>query len=114
MKAIVSTTTLAILSHLGRAASPSDQAGAHNDDLGTFKNPSARARPRFRYWVPDASVNLTTIAQDVADTGQVGAGGVELLGFYNYGLSRATGVAGTDWTKYGWGTPTWSEPCEMI
>lgn len=43
-------------------------------NLGTFENPSAYARPRFRYWIPDASVNLSTVRQDIADAGKIGAG----------------------------------------
>lgn len=49
-------------------------------DNGTFQNPAVFVRPRFRYWVPDASVDLTTLANDVAGARQAGAGGVEVLG----------------------------------
>ena len=90
-----------------RGLSSNLQTRSSKADLGTFENPSPRARPRFRYWIPDASVNLTTVAQDVADAGRVEAGGVELLGYYNYGLQ--VGWTGTDWTEYGWGTPAWSK-----
>ena len=90
-----------------------DAHGTHNRltsgiNLGSFQNPSARARPRFRYWIPDASVNLSTVQSDIADAGKVGAGGVELLGYYNYGdIESGAGVIPTDWTEYGWGTPKW-------
>lgn len=100
-------------------------------ELGTFQNPSSLSRPRFRYWVPDASVNLSRVQNDIADAGSVGAGqldplichsiahanfpnatgGVELLGYYNYGdIESGAGVIPVDWTVYGWGTPAWSEP----
>lgn len=49
-------------------------------DNGTFQNPAVFVRPRFRYWVPDASVDLPTLANDVAGARQAGAGGVEVLG----------------------------------
>ena len=80
-------------------------------DPGTFLNPSANYRPRFRYWVPDASINLTHLADDIADAASKGAGGVEILGYYLYG---DVGYGGTnsapvqvDWTEYGWGTQAW-------
>ncbi|PYH75426.1 hypothetical protein BO82DRAFT_410522 [Aspergillus uvarum CBS 121591] len=56
------------------------------DDLGSFQDPAPRARPRFRYWLPDAS-----------------AGGVEFLPFYAYGSE----VPGADWVTYGFGTPAY-------
>lgn len=54
-------------------------------DAGTFENPSKNVRPRFRYWIPDASVNLTTVADDIKEIGRIGASGIELLGYYLYG-----------------------------
>ena len=78
-------------------------------DAGTFKTPSANVRPRFRYWVPDASVDSAILAADVKSAGDVGAGGVEVLGYYNYGgTAQGTGnFTPSDWTIYGWGTPAW-------
>lgn len=55
------------------------------DHPGTFQNPSPRARPRFRYWVPYASVELDAIRRDISEAAKIGAGGVELVGYYNYG-----------------------------
>ncbi|KAH8674181.1 secreted protein [Xylariales sp. PMI_506] len=87
----------------------------HTDDQvyakiesGTFAEPGVNFRPRFRYWLPDASANLTRVAQDIADAGAVGAAGVEVLGFYLYGASVGTFVP-VDWATYGWGTPAWKE-----
>ncbi|KAI9668279.1 MAG: hypothetical protein M1821_001099 [Bathelium mastoideum] len=78
-------------------------------DAGTFTNPSKNVRPRFRYWVPDASADLTSLAEDVRQAGVVGAGGVEILGYYLYGgTAQGTGTfAPDDWSVYGWGTPAW-------
>lgn len=56
-------------------------------NYGTFQNPSNYVRPRFRYWVPDASANLSQIGDDIKMAGAVGAGGVELLGYHAYGDS---------------------------
>ncbi|KAI5261087.1 hypothetical protein E4T47_09525 [Aureobasidium subglaciale] len=79
-------------------------------DYGTFETPSSNVRPRFRYWVPDASVNLSQVAEDIKEVKKVGAGGVELLGYYNYGdTTFFTSAIPTDWTKYGWGTQAWRE-----
>lgn len=75
---------------------------------GSFANPSANVRPRFRYWLPDASANLTRVALDIADAKQAGAGGVEVLGYYLYDSSPGN-IVPTDWTTYGWGTPAWIE-----
>ena len=91
------------------AVGTNDQVNA-NINYGSFGNPSAAVRPRFRYWLPDASVNLTQVAADIKDVGKVGAGGVELLGYYNYGDTELfVSTISTDWTKYGWGTPAWRE-----
>ncbi len=79
----------------------------HTDDQvnaviesGTFQNPSSNFRPRFRYWVPDASINLDRVAEDVADVAAAGAGGVEVLGYYLYD-SAPGDLVPTDWTTYG-------------
>lgn len=80
-------------------------------DPGTFLNPSANFRPRFRYWIPDASVNLTHLAKDIADAGSKGAGGVEVLGYYLYGNigygGEQSAPVQVDWTEYSWGTQSW-------
>ncbi|CAK4033904.1 Hypothetical predicted protein [Lecanosticta acicola] len=80
-------------------------------DYGTFENPSAYVRPRFRYWIPDASVDLDVVAQDFAKAKVIGMGGLELLGYYLYGdfpsVVTEAGPVPVDWTKYGWGTEAW-------
>jgi hypothetical protein len=81
-------------------------------DYGTFQDPSAIVRPKFRYWPNDASVNLTQVQDDVREAGRVGAGGIELLGYYFYGdLQLFPGNyyhLESDWTIYGFGSPAWS------
>ena len=54
-------------------------------DAGTFQDPSVNVRPRFRYWIPDSSVNFSTVADDVKEISRIGGGGMELLGYYLYG-----------------------------
>ncbi|KAH8647380.1 hypothetical protein BX600DRAFT_390073 [Xylariales sp. PMI_506] len=69
---------------------------------GSFSNPGIAVRPRFRYWLPDASIDPELLADDIAQIGSRGAGGIELLNYYNYG--GAIGPAATDWNIYGYGT----------
>ena len=75
---------LALQFQLVSAIGTNDQVNA-NIYHGTFSNPSIYVRPRLRYWTPDASVNLTQVTEDVRAARSVGAGGVELLGYYIYG-----------------------------
>lgn len=77
-------------------------------DFGTFKDPSSNARPRYRLWVPDASVDVSRLSQDIVDVATVGGGGVEVLGYYLYD-SAPGDFAPVDWAVYGWGTPAWSK-----
>lgn len=80
-----------------------------NRDLGTFEDPSRYARPKFRYWVPDASVDFSDVANDLESVKRAGAGGMELLGYYYYGGTQFSSqvIVPTDWTVYGWGTEAW-------
>ncbi|KAF9891846.1 hypothetical protein FE257_003331 [Aspergillus nanangensis] len=97
MKSILYFIVLS-LPQLGNAFD--DQTGA-TIDYGTFENPAARIRPRFRYWLPDASVDPDIVQQNIRDAGSIGLGGVEFLPYYNYGET----VSGADWSTYGFGTP---------
>ncbi|OTA58863.1 hypothetical protein K449DRAFT_436352 [Hypoxylon sp. EC38] len=91
------------------AASPpgehTRQVGSNR--LGTFLNPAAVVRPRYRYWLPDASVKPEYVAKDIAELGARGAGGIQFLNYYNYGGS--SGSAATDWNIYGYGTSAYRE-----
>lgn len=84
-----------------------------NVNCGTFQAPSANVRPRFRYWLPDASVSSSQVADDIRDVGRVGAGGIELLGYYLYGnIQMFPGnhcLLQSDWTVNYFGSPAWSE-----
>jgi hypothetical protein len=57
--------------------------------------------------LPDASVPADVVAGDVASIAGVGAGGLEFLPFYLYGLPTGSynGTTPTNWSTYGWGTP---------
>ncbi|KAF2180154.1 hypothetical protein K469DRAFT_753618 [Zopfia rhizophila CBS 207.26] len=75
-----------------------------------FQDPSSEYRAKFRYWMPDASVSSDLIAKDFRDAKAAGAGGLEYLPFYLYGLPTQLPGIGTptDWNKYGFGTPAFS------
>lgn len=72
--------------------------------VGTFEVPSARVRPRFRYWLPDPGVNKTLLAEDIEAAGEIGAGGIEFLPFYGYGGVIDTYIPAANWSKNGFGT----------
>lgn len=73
--------------------------------LDNFLHPSSRERPKFRYWLPDASVDAGTVEVDIKAAGDIGAGGVEFLPFYNYGGELGPAPIGVNWSTYGFGTP---------
>lgn len=58
-----------------------DQVNNPNIAYGSFNNPSAYVRPKWRYWIPDASVDPAGVANDVAEAAAQGAGGMELFGY---------------------------------
>lgn len=80
-----------------------------SSEYGTFQSPSNDARLKFRYWLPDASVDINTIQSDIKAAGSIGAGGVEFVPLYNYGASLAPPPKGADWGTYGFGTPAFNE-----
>ncbi|TPR02379.1 hypothetical protein CAN33_0044010 [Aspergillus niger] len=84
------------------------QVAAAASNHGTFASPANDVRLKFRYWLPDASVDTNTVVKDIGEAGAIGAGGVELLGLYNYGGSLAPQPAGADWATYDFGTPAFN------
>ena len=103
---------LTLQSQLPYAVGTNGQVNA-NVEYGTFQAPSANVRPRFRYWLPDASVNSSQVADDIRDAGRVGAGGVELMGYNLYGnvqiIPGNHPLLQSDWTINYFGSPAWSE-----
>lgn len=55
--------------------------------------------------LPDASVPIQSVVDDIGYIASVGAGGLEFLPFYNYGI----GPELTDWSIYGFGTQAFKE-----
>lgn len=105
---------------------------------GDFSNPGNLYRPRFRYWqvlissldlvslvhlltlqhrLPDASVSADIVAKDISSLADIGAGGIEYLPFYFYGLVYAQLIPvpdgpiepPTDWSIYGFGGTAFNE-----
>lgn len=89
-------------------ADTDDQTSAQVN-RGSFSNPAARLRPRFRYWLPDAGVDIQTVQKDIKSAGAIGAGGVEFLPFYNYGGQLSPAPNGSDWSRDGFGTPAFQK-----
>lgn len=90
------------LINLASQASPQSNYGNATDD---FLRPPSQRRPRFRYWLPDASVDAQIVEADIKSAGAIGAGGIELLPFYNYGGELGEPPIGVNWSTYGFGTP---------
>ncbi|KAL2797241.1 hypothetical protein BJX66DRAFT_323443 [Aspergillus keveii] len=74
-----------------------------SSSLHIFGDPPADVRPRFRYWLPDASVNSDVVAADIKHTADIGAGGVELVPFFEYGGTLNPNPP-VDWSTYNFGT----------
>lgn len=51
--------------------------------------------------------------EDIANLSSVGAGGVEFVPFYLYGLPTG-GPPPTDWNIYGYGTPAYTEAFRSV
>ncbi|KAL0931744.1 uncharacterized protein CTRU02_212697 [Colletotrichum truncatum] len=93
--------SLLVFLHVGLTA-----CQATGFDIGTFQQPSIHSRPKFRYWLPDASVDAAQVKADIASAISIGAGGVELVPYYNYGGTFGSAPAGVNWTETGFGTPS--------
>ncbi len=112
----LSTTTFVALAAALAVTLPVAATGTNDQvnaklDYGTFQDPSAIVRPKWRYWLPDASVNQSAVASDIKGAVAGGAGGVEFLGYYLYGGINSYGLGGlaeSNWSIYGWGTSAWS------
>lgn len=89
-----------------------EAARESSHDKASFQDPGPRMRPKFRYWIPDASVEADVLSQDVKRAKDAGMGGLELLGYYLYGGPPENGAgrgtyAPVDWAEYGFGGQKW-------
>ncbi|UPK96040.1 hypothetical protein LCI18_006975 [Fusarium solani-melongenae] len=73
--------------------------------LSGFESPSKDFRPKFRYWLPDASVDVEQVTGDIHALKSIGAGGLEFVPFYNYGFGDPKSPPTNEWDVYGFGTP---------
>ncbi|KAM0138973.1 hypothetical protein ACHAO1_003305 [Botrytis cinerea] len=90
------------------AAHPAtDEHNYYKNNRGTFQNPAKDVRPKFRYWLPDASVDPAGIAADIKEIGSIGAGGIEMCNYFMYG--GQIGEPASDWSTYGFGTPAYNK-----
>ncbi|KAK2751243.1 secreted protein [Colletotrichum kahawae] len=78
---------------------------ARQDRRNDFFDPPAVQRPRFRYWLPDGTIDPEKVKSDIQAAGRIGAGGVEFLPFYNYGGQLGPPPVGVNWSTSGFGTP---------
>jgi hypothetical protein len=85
------------------------QCVAANNSTGTFQNPSSRERARFRYWLPDAGVDQDIVVANIQNAGNIGAGGVEFLPFYDYGNVFDLYPSYVNLTTTNFGTPAFHE-----
>ncbi|KAL3475735.1 hypothetical protein BJX99DRAFT_259172 [Aspergillus californicus] len=76
---------------------------------GTFLSPSNDVRPKYRYWIPDGSINTTFLAEDISALAERGAGGIQFLNYFFYGGYAGTPPAEADWNIYGYGTPAYRD-----
>jgi hypothetical protein len=103
LSCIVQVALLGLLQlSLSDAASPSK---VRPRDGSSFENPPATYRPRFRYWLPDSSVNPNIVKENIRASGALGAGGVEFLPFFDYGATSRGPPPGSDWSTFNFGTP---------
>ncbi|KFY14470.1 hypothetical protein V492_02598 [Pseudogymnoascus sp. VKM F-4246] len=72
---------------------------------GSFASPGVATKPKFRYWLPDASIDPTGFSDDIIQLAKRGAGGTELLNYF--GLP--TSVTPSNWDIYGYGAPGYSK-----
>ncbi|KAH7020387.1 hypothetical protein EDB80DRAFT_821289, partial [Ilyonectria destructans] len=59
--------------------------------------------------LPDASVDIATVASDIRALKEVGAGGLQFLPFYNYGFGDPSSFPTNTWDEYGFGTPAFKQ-----
>ena len=71
-----------------------------------FMNPDNAARPRTRYWVPEACVDEETLRADIREIAEIGYGGIEVVSYAQF----LTDIP----EDYQWGTENWENVMEII
>ena len=70
--------------------------------LESFTRPQQETAPRFRWWWPNAEVELDEIANEVAEVARAGFGGLEIANVHHSVPGDLLNVA-----DRGWGSPHW-------
>ncbi|GAA4623184.1 glycosyl hydrolase [Actinoallomurus vinaceus] len=78
---------------------------------GTFQNPPANVRPKYRWWVPLAHTDDDELRAEVQQIAASGAGGVEVAPF---GVPGAGNQQPEFLRTYGWGTRLWTRKLQVI
>ncbi|WP_433190230.1 glycosyl hydrolase [Actinoallomurus sp. CA-150999] len=82
---------------------------------GTFADPPATVRPKYRWWLPVADTSDTELRRELGQIAQAGGGGVEVTAFP---VPHATTDPVFGSRSYldvnGWGTPKWRHRLQVI
>jgi alpha-L-rhamnosidase len=78
---------------------------------GTFRQPPASVRPKYRWWVPLADTDDGELRAEVDQIAASGAGGVEVAPF---GVPGAGNQEAGFLKTYGWGTALWTHKLQVI
>jgi hypothetical protein len=86
--------------HATPAQTAASSSGAFQRE---FQDPTAAARPKYRWWQPLAATDDTELRSELRQMKEGGAGGAEVIAFNIPGVTKGDARL-QDW---GWGTPTW-------
>ena len=92
------------LSSFSVFAQPKD--GGQEKLSSEFSNVPQEAKPRTRYWVPQAAVEEEDLRKDIRTIGEMGYGGIEVVG-----LSFSSDIIGEENM---WGTDNWNRMMRVI
>ncbi|KAF4478574.1 hypothetical protein FAGAP_12315 [Fusarium agapanthi] len=107
MKRLLASPLL-LLPWLASLSSTAQGGSVPRSILPGFESPANDYRPKFRYWLPDASVPAESVVRDVEAMEAVGAGGIEFLPFFAYGIAPPDNLP-TDWRIFGFGTESFKK-----
>ncbi|MBR2288198.1 MAG: hypothetical protein IJ865_08125 [Clostridia bacterium] len=71
-----------------------------------FASPDQAARPRTRFWVPEACIDEETVREDLREIASLGYGGIEVVSYAQF----VTGIP----EDYAWGTENWENAMGII
>ena len=71
-----------------------------------FREPENAARPRTRFWLPEACVDEETLREDLREIAALGYGGVEIVSYAQF----LTDIP----EEYAWGSENWEKTMEIV